>query len=230
MVISRVVAAKRALIAVLKALAAKYRVPLGSMTKDACDDDVHKAYKRVVLRAHPDKGGTHEDAQRLQEARDAYAAAKRVARGRPTGGRPAQSAAQGEQPSALARPDAGYRIRGKGVLLTHYGVQDLPQWNRFLAHARSHVTQWHVKYWCPTLEATKEGALHFHMMLQFLASLDCATERFYFEGLKPRADVHDLLGQGWSGRKFQESLNRGFFYVWADKIGTQRDEAGDEQK
>ena len=115
MVISRVVAAKRALIAVLKALAAKYRVPLGSMTKDACDDDVHKAYKRVVLRAHPDKGGTHEDAQRLQEARDAYAAAKRVARGRPTGGRPAQSAAQsccGQSRGPTVRGESGC---GRGV-------------------------------------------------------------------------------------------------------------------
>ena len=53
MVISRVLAAKRAFIAVLKALAAKYRVPLGHMTKGATDDAVRKAYKRVVLRAHP---------------------------------------------------------------------------------------------------------------------------------------------------------------------------------
>ena len=26
----------------------------------------------------------------------------------------------------------------------------------------------------------------------------------------------------------QESFNRGFFYVWADKVGTQRDEHGDQ--
>ena len=63
-------------------------------------------------------------------------------------------------------------------------------------------------------------------MLQFTAAVDCTILRFAFEGLKLRADPHDMLGEGWSGRKLQESLNRGFFYVYADKIGTQRDEVG----
>ena len=46
--------------------------------------------------------------------------------------------------------------------------------------------------------------------------------------MKPRADPNDLLGDGWCKKKLQESFNRGFFYVWADKVGTQRDEHGDQ--
>ena len=65
-----------------------------------------------------------------------------------------------------------------------------------------------------------------HTMLQFTTTVDCTLVRFAFEGLKLRTDAHDILGEGWSGRKLQESLNRGLFYVWADTIGTQRDEAG----
>ena len=64
------------------------------------------------------------------------------------------------------------------------------------------------------------------MMLEFAATKNCTIGLFAFEDLKMRADPHDILGEGWSGRKLQESLNRGFFYVYADKIGTQRDEAG----
>ena len=85
---------------------------------------------------------------------------------------------------------------------------------------------WGVCHFCLTLEATKKGALHFHMMLQFTAARNRTILRFAFEDLKIRADPHDILGEGWSGRKLQESLNRGFFYVYADKIGTQRNEAG----
>ena len=52
------------------------------------------------------------------------------------------------------------------------------------------------------------------------------SKQFRFESLTPRADAHDLLNEGLSRRKLQESLDRGFFYVWANKVGTCRDDCG----
>ena len=69
---------KRDLVKVLKDLAKKYRVQL-ALTRDATEDEVLKAFKRVVCKAHPDKGGTKEDAQRLNAAKDAWDQAKKNA-------------------------------------------------------------------------------------------------------------------------------------------------------
>ena len=56
MVTSRVLVAKRALVSVLRVLAALYTVVL-KVNREASDADVLKAYRRVILKAHPDKGG-----------------------------------------------------------------------------------------------------------------------------------------------------------------------------
>ena len=87
MPLSRVVAAKRAFIAALKSLARAYGVPV-ALSQDADDAAVRAAHRRVVLRVHPDKGGSVADAQRLSAAKSAWDAAKRAARDRPEGGRP----------------------------------------------------------------------------------------------------------------------------------------------
>ena len=210
--------AKRALVAALKSVARTYGVRV-DLTGDSPDAAVRSAYRRVFLRAHPDKGGSVDDAQRLSGAKGAWEEAQRAS----TGGRPAGGATTGLAPAAAGKV---FRIRGKGVLLTYFGVVDLAQWHRFVAHVLAQHTSWGVRHCCLTLEATKRGALHFHMMVQFTKAMNCTLVRFAFEELKMRADPHDILGEGWSGRKLQESLNRGFFYVYADKIGTQRDEAG----
>ena len=52
--------AKRALVKVLLTLASKYGVAL-QVNRDSEDKVVLSAYKRVALKAHPDKGGTNED-------------------------------------------------------------------------------------------------------------------------------------------------------------------------
>ena len=210
--------AKRALVAALKSLARTYGVRV-DLTQDSPDAAVRSACRRVLLRAHPDKGGSAEHAQRLSGAKGAWEAAQRAS----TGGRPVGAATTDLAPAA---PRKAFRIQGKGVLLTYFRVVDLAQWHRFKAHVVAAHRLWGVCHFCLTLEATKKGALHFHMMLQFAATKNCTIGLFAFEDLKMRADPHDILGEGWSGRKLQESLNRGFFYVYADKIGTQRDEAG----
>ena len=111
-------------------------------------------------------------------------------------------------------------------MLTYFGVQNLSQWKRFVAHVGAHVAKWGVTYWCATLERTQTGRLHIHLMIQVTKPVDRSTRAFWFEGLKPRADQNDLLGGGFSRQKMQESLNRGMFYCWADKLGTERCEAG----
>ena len=66
MPLSTAQATKRALVRVLKSLARTYGVAV-DLTCDAADADVRAAYRRVFLRAHPDKGGSVGDAQRLSD-------------------------------------------------------------------------------------------------------------------------------------------------------------------
>ena len=61
-----------------------------------------------------------------------------------------------------------------------------------------------------------------HLMLQFHKAVNCLTTRFTFEGKRPNASSHDLLGEGVCKKKLQQSIDRGMFYVWADKVGSVR--------
>ena len=110
-------------------------------------------------------------------------------------------------------------------MLTYNGVTDLAQWQRFVARFQNDLAKHNIKYCCAVLEATREGKVRICLMLQFRSDKERDTKAFYFEGLAPRADPNDLLGEGWGGRRVQDSYDRGFFYCWADKLGTVRDEA-----
>ena len=79
--------AKRALAAALKSVARTYDVRV-DLNQDSTDAAVRSAYRRVFRRAHPDKGGSAEYAQRLSGAKGAWEAAQRAS----TGGRPAGGA------------------------------------------------------------------------------------------------------------------------------------------
>ena len=59
--------AKRELVKLLKSLAVKYGVQL-EVTRDSSDKEVVKAWRKVSLKTHPDKGGTAEDSARLNAA------------------------------------------------------------------------------------------------------------------------------------------------------------------
>ena len=75
---------KRALVKVLLTLAAFYSVQV-AVTRDSADDAVLRAYKRISLVAHPDKGGALEHCQLLNSAKDAWEEARRA---KSKGGRP----------------------------------------------------------------------------------------------------------------------------------------------
>ena len=59
-------------------------------------------------------------------------------------------------------------------------------------------------------------------MLQFNSTVDKTAAAFLFEGVKPHIQPHDLCGEGLNRRKLQIGIDRGFFYVWANKVGTAR--------
>jgi hypothetical protein len=45
-----------------------------------------------------------------------------------------------------------------------------------------------------------------------------SSRPFAFEGIAPRVDQNDLCGEGLCRKKLQESVDRGFFYVFANKV------------
>ena len=69
--VSLVQAAKRALVTLLFAFAHQYEVKL-VISRESSDSDVVKAFRKVALKAHPDKGGRHGDAAKLNATREAW--------------------------------------------------------------------------------------------------------------------------------------------------------------
>lgn len=217
---SRLLLAKRALVSALLELAAAYRVAT-DVSRESEDKAVLKAYRRVVLKAHPDKGGDTRKFQSLQVAKDEWDSAREASKPR---GRPK------ETPTTIATraPPKGHRIRGVSVLLTYFGKWSLGLWQSFLLFVRGHLASWSVLHWCATLEKSAAGKLHVHVSFQFRVPVDRTSAYFVWNGRHPNASANDYLEQGVckNPRYLQASIDRGFFYVYADKDGTQRDESG----
>ena len=220
--------AKRAFVLVIRALAAVYTIAV-SVTRDSTDQDVEKAFRKVAVRVHPDKGGSTSDSQKLHAARDAWRESQKNTAGR---GRPkAEARKPSQQPNGLApvsTPRKEHRIQGEAILLTYQGLPPAAssEWLRFLTFVGRNLKAWSVKHWCATLETNEDGSSHLHLMLQFTKSVDFTVVRFVFEGHRPNASSSDYLGEGFCKKRMQSSINRGMFYVHADKIGTQRDKYG----
>ena len=68
--------AKRAFVRVLLALAAACGAHF-SVHRDSDDTALLKAYKCMIRKVHPDKGGRTKDAQKLQSAKENWEKAKR---------------------------------------------------------------------------------------------------------------------------------------------------------
>ena len=229
MAVSAARAAKHALVLLLRSLAVAYGLTLGSLSRDSPDGHVQAAFRRVSLKAHPDKGGSKRDQERLNSARDVWKAAAQTASGRPQGGRPGKADARGNVGRvADATPQggykqAGYRIRGTAVLLTYQGLAGPQVWQEFLAFVSRNLSAWSIQYWTATFEANRGSQkCHAHLMLQFKREMDQTTSAFGFHGVRPNASATDLCGQGLCRKKLQQSIDRGHFYVWADKLGTLR--------
>ena len=76
---------KRALVSLIRALASAYGCRV-AVTRDSPDQDVKRGYRTLSKKTHPDRGGSTQDQQRLNEAYEAWCNAARStnAPGRPT--------------------------------------------------------------------------------------------------------------------------------------------------
>ena len=229
MVASLALLAKRALVSLLLALARQYNVS-AMVKRDSSDQDVEKAFRRVVKKVHPDKGGEVAHAQRLQDAREKWLLAKKKAQsGRPRkyDRQPTSSKSNASQPTGIlpvlgkqAPRSRAYMIRSPAVLLTYHGIAEL-DWRGFLAWVQLQVPAWGVIHWCASMERCGSGQPHVHLMLQFASASDSrGVDGFIFNSARPNACATDVCGEGLSKKHFQRSVDRGMFYVWADKIGT----------
>ena len=80
MSLSRVGAAARAFVAVLSLLARRYELVL-EVNRDSSPERLLKAYRKVLLKAHPDKGGSKVDTQKLQAAKASWEKAQGIQHG-----------------------------------------------------------------------------------------------------------------------------------------------------
>ena len=230
---------KRALVSLLRSLGQAYGCHV-SISRESTDQEVRRAFRAVALKVHPDKpGGSNAEFQKLSAAHDAWAD---LVKSGAQAGRPpkTQGAAQAERDpkpaSPVVLPEAKqakkeFRINNQAVLLTYQGypaARDaaLSTWARFLGFIRRSLRNWGVKHWKGTMETNQDGTHHLHLMLEFLQKKDCSARGFAFNGRCPNARANDLLGEAWCGRRWSASVDRGHFYVWANKKGTVRDAAG----
>ena len=136
MVLSAFQIAKRAFVKVLVAFAAQYQVTL-TVNRDSADKDVLAAYRRLVKKVHPDKGGKKDDQQKLQAARDDWDAAATTAGKR---GRPNNAKASKVEPTSEPLQDVAekstYTVQAQGVLLTYHGLRDQSHWREFVLFSK----------------------------------------------------------------------------------------------
>jgi hypothetical protein len=220
--------AKRELVKVLRELAVKYSVPL-SLTRESTNKDVEKAFRKVSCKAHPDKGGLLADFQKLSATNDVWQDLLKDAgpRGRPPRAEPKPRPKAGKV-TTVGVPEERhvFSVRSRAVLLTYQGFSAdlavfLPTWERFVAFVEAEQKKWGVKFWTATAETNEDGKHHIHLMHQFFVADDKRVSSLYtFEGVPPNASANDLLGDGFGGRNYQASCDRGQFYCWANKTGT----------
>ncbi|CAK9065211.1 Uncharacterized protein SCF082_LOCUS33419 [Durusdinium trenchii] len=213
--------AKRALVSVLLALAQQYGVRL-QISRESADGHVESAFRSLVKKVHPDKGGNVGEMQRLQKAMEEWRSAK--AKSARVGGRPARTAVallgDGEKKKRSCK------ILSSAVLLTYHGVE-VDVWQAFVCFVKDHLLEWGVVKWCASMERCESGKPHTHLMVQFFAARqDREVDAFSFHGARPNASSTDVCGEGLCRKQLQRSIDRGMFYVFADKIGTVFDDDG----
>ena len=222
---------KRLLVSLILALGRTYHFAI-NITRDSDDAVVKRAFRQASRKVHPDHGGSTADQQRLNGAYESWCEAGRnkSQRGRPSAGAGLARSVPNDG-GANPRASKPFTFNAQAVLLTYQGFKEdeqevLEQWSRFVAWVSGSVCLWGVTLWTATLETNKNGKHHVHLMVQFKRQRHLAVSTFSFEGLSPNAAANDLLGEGWSKKRWQTSVDRGHFYCWADKKGTVRDASG----
>ena len=236
--------AQRSLVSLLLKLGQRYGLTF-TVKRDSQPHEIGRAFRLVARRAHPDKpGGNKQVFQKLSATHDAW---KDLLKSRKPVGRPPRANRAADNPALqgrgvavttlavpfnMSRTGPGFRFQSRAVLLTYQGfdalsVVALKSWAQFLRFIASNKRKWGVHHWSATMEANKDGAHHLHLMLDFHKGADRTAQLFVFEGRCPNASTNDLLGVSWSrSDKWQVSVDRGHFYVWANKKGTVREANG----
>ena len=117
--LSLVTAATRAFVKVLLSLARVYELSVQA-NRDTPAEQLLKAYRRVLLKAHPDKGGKKEHVQELQAAKEKWEKARKGKTA--NGGRPPAEPEWGAVVQQKQRRE--YRVAAEVVLLTYQGFED----------------------------------------------------------------------------------------------------------
>lgn len=219
MVASAVQLAKIALVSLLLALAQQYAVQI-QLKREDDDSLVEAAFRKVVKRTHPDKGGKLADQQRLQSTRERWRALRAA---RPTD-RARPKVSSDLLPVQVAEPSGSkpYFIMSSSVLLTYHNLE-ASAWDSFIDFLQGRLLLWSVLHWCASMEECQSGRPHIHIMFQFLsASKKRQVNDFAFGDSRPNASSSDLCGEGLCRKQLQRSIDRGFFYVYANKYGTLR--------
>ena len=197
---SEVDLAKRELVKVLRALAAKYKVTL-SLTRESSNQDVDKAFRRVSLKVHPDKGGSLADFQKLSATNDAW---KHLLKSASAPGRPPQNPgppkrdARAGKPYTLqaTSPKKVYTVQGQATLLTYQSFSAdldvlLPTWVRFLVFVEGKVKEWGVKFWTATAETNEDGRHHLlgHPLVYARELIDVLTSVHAVRNAEPKVEI-----------------------------------------
>ena len=219
---------KRFLITLIRTLAPLYGCSV-KVTRDSSNADVRTAYRTVSKKAHPDHGGHEEDQKRLNAAYKEWCDVAFEARKKTSSNKGGGGAVVLVLPTT--REEKSFWFRSQAVLLTYQGFPEdvsaaLEMWARFLTFVQDSLRTWAVTRWTATLETNADGKHHGHLMLQFVSQKNRNVQSFCFESLRPNAAANDLLGECFSTRRWQSSVDRGHFYCWANKRGTVRDKLG----
>ena len=229
--VSTVDTCKRLLVNVIRTLAGVYGCCV-TVTRESSDADVKKAFRKLSKKTHPDHGGSTADQQRLNSAYEDWCKAvqEKGSRGRPSKEDRIHVA---PPPKSNSRANV-FTFRCQAVLLTYQGftgvlADAVQQWGRFLVFVKGSLRTWGATLWTATLETNENGngKHHAHLMLQFTKRVERTTADFAFEGLRPHPEANDLLGESWSKKRWQTSVDRGHFYCYANKKGTVRQPSGE---
>ena len=149
-----------------------------------------KAYRALLLKVHPDKGGDPEEFKRLEQAKVRFDAAGSASGGRPATPDTAPPKPERSPPKAAATDHGGmcaastalatllgdpcahcdaergnFRVQSTAALFTYNGLGAWEDWAAFVAFVQTELLRtWRVQYWCATLEECKARKWHAHLM------------------------------------------------------------------
>ena len=113
---------KRALVTLLLELARVYGLTL-NLNRESQDDAVKAGFRKVMLRAHPDKaGGSEASTKRLNAAWEDWTKARNTKGKPPAESTPAAGGGMCRVP-ASAKKKKEFRIHGQAAMLTYQGLK-----------------------------------------------------------------------------------------------------------